>query len=218
MQVGKYISYRLDSLKFVAFGQKDTLISYQIRDKVDAEVTDNMGRLGYRIIRYQRDVLSSNEADWAPVLTYLVVPTHQSIEVVENNLRFQKLRLPINEGFNWHGNAFLPNSPYETIYPFSNDEDMQFWNYTYQDIDQPLIVNDQMFDSTITIHHVEDSVNVPITQPDGLAYRNYWIESYAKHVGMIYKEVVMWEYQPPNGSNPGYKTGFGIKMTILDHN
>jgi hypothetical protein len=65
---------------------------------------------------------------------------------------------------------------------------------------------------------VADSSNVPIEFPDGLAYKNYWIEQYAKNVGLIYKEVVMWEYQPPNSGNPGFTSGFGLKMTIIDHN
>ena len=58
----------------------------------------------------------------------------------------------------------------------------------------------------------------PIEFPDGLAYRNYWTETYAKNIGLIYKEVVMWEYQPPNSGNPGFRSGFGIKLTIIDHN
>jgi hypothetical protein len=63
-----------------------------------------------------------------------------------------------------------------------------------------------------------DSSNVPIEFPDGLAYKNYWVEQYAKNIGLIYKEVSMWEYQPPNSGNPGFISGFGIKLTIIDHN
>ncbi|HUR12392.1 MAG TPA: hypothetical protein VM012_13535 [Flavitalea sp.] len=218
LQVGKYITYRLDSLKFISFGQKDTIVSYQARDKVEDSLIDNIGRKAFRIVRYQRAFTSINEADWTPVLTYFIVPTRETVELIENNFRYQKLKLPLKEGFSWRGNTFLPGNPYEYFSPFSNDEDMPYWDYTYQDVDVPLSINNLDFDSTISVHQIEDSVNVPITQPDGLAYRNYWIETYAKNVGLIYREVVMWEYQPPNGSNPGYKTGFGIKMSIIDHN
>ena len=51
LQVGKYITYNLDSTVFINFGQKDTIISYQVQDRVDAQITDNLGRPGYRIIR-----------------------------------------------------------------------------------------------------------------------------------------------------------------------
>ena len=40
-------------------------------------------------------------------------------------------------------------------------------------------------------------------------------EFYAKGIGMVSQELVMWEYQPRNG---GYKVGFGVKHTMLNHN
>ncbi len=218
MQVGKFITYRVDSLLFVDFGRKDTIVSSQAKDVVAELFKDNLGRDAYRIVRYQRDLASTNEADWAPIMTYTVIPSRETVELVENNLRFQKLKLPIREGFSWHGNTFLPGNPYEYFSNFSNDEDMPYWDYTYQDVDFPLSINNFDFDSTITIHQIADSSNVPITEPYGLAYKNYWIEQYAKHIGLVFREQIMWEYQPPNGGIPGFKTGFGITMTIIDHN
>src|SRR5437660_1627405 len=75
-------------------------------------------------------------------------------------------------------------------------------------------------DSTIYVFflQIDESLNVPIPSPDVSASRNYWIEKYARGIGLVYKEVVMWEYQPSSGPNPGYFNGFGLKMTILDHN
>src|SRR5687768_1420856 len=72
LQTGKYILYRLDSTRFVNFGQKDTVVTYFAKDVVDGPATDNMGRAGWRIIRYLRDTGSTNENDWKPVLTYQV--------------------------------------------------------------------------------------------------------------------------------------------------
>jgi len=46
-----------------------------------------------------------------------------------------------------------------------------------------------------------------------LGFTNYSIEKYAKNIGLVYKELIMWEYQPSRG-----KTGFGIKMWMIDHN
>ena len=54
LQVGKYITYNLDSTVFINFGTKDTVVSYQVQDRVDAQITDNLGRPAYRIIRYIR--------------------------------------------------------------------------------------------------------------------------------------------------------------------
>jgi hypothetical protein len=169
-------------------------------------------------VRYLRNVNSTDEEDYKAGLTYFVTPTTQSVELLENNLKFEKLRLPVNEGFNWHGNSYLPSTPYFNIYQFSNDEDIHLWDYTYTDVNASLVVNDIQYDSTVSVLQVADSSNVPIEFPEGLAYRNYWIETYAKNIGLIYKEVVMWEYQPPNSGNPGFRSGFGLRLSIIDHN
>jgi hypothetical protein len=218
LQPGKYIHYRLDSMRFVDFGQRDTIVSYDARDVIDGEVTDNLGRQTFRVVRYLRDLSSTNDEDYVANLTYFVTPTRESIEVQEENLKFQKLRLPVNNGFNWHGNSFLPATPYFELYQFSNDEDINLWDYTYANVNEPATINDNTYDSTVTVQQVADSSNVPIEFPDGLAYRNYWTETYAKNIGLIYKEVVMWEYQPPNSGNPGFRSGFGLKLSIIDHN
>ncbi len=218
LQTGKYIHYRLDSMRFIDFGQRDTVVSYDAKDVVDGELTDNLGRQTFRVLRYLRDISSTNEEDYIVKLTYFITPTRESVELQEENLKFQKLRLPVNNGFNWHGNSFLPATPYFEIYQFSNDEDISVWDYTYTNVNEQVTINDNTYDSTVTVLQVADSSNVPIEFPDGLAYRNYWTETYAKNIGLIYKEVVMWEYQPPNSGNPGFRSGFGIKLTIIDHN
>lgn len=218
LQTGKYIHYRLDSTIFIDFGQRDTVISYDAKDIVDGELTDNLGRQTFRVIRYLRDINSTTEDDYLAKLTYFITPTRESVELQEENLKFQKLRLPVNNGFSWHGNTFLPATPYFELYQFSNDEDINVWDYTYMNVNEPATINDNTYDSTVTVQQVADSSNVPIEFPEGLAYKNYWTETYAKNVGLIYKEVVMWEYQPPNSGNPGFRSGFGVKLSIIDHN
>src|SRR5882762_8404906 len=90
LQVGKYITYRLDSLKFINFG--DTLISYLAKDVIDDSITDASGRPSWRVIRYLSD--TTGTAPWTPTEAYMITPTRETIEVVEDNLRYQKLKLP----------------------------------------------------------------------------------------------------------------------------
>ncbi len=218
MQPGKYIHYRLDSTLYINFGQQDTVISYDAKDVIDSVITDNEGRISYRVIRYLRSYGSEDNAAYIPRMTYMVTPTRSDVEVVEENLRFQKLKLPVTEGYSWRGNTYLPTTPFYDIYEFGNDQDIDLWDYTYQDINQPALINDIIYDSTITVLQVADSSNVPIESPDMLAYKNYWVEQYAKNIGLVYKEVEMWEYQPAAGVSPSYISGFGIRMSIIDHN
>src|SRR5450432_1503089 len=96
LKPGKYITYQLDSTVFLAFGTRDTIVSYQVQDRVDAQITDNNGKPAYRILRFIR----KNENDeWLPNNSFMVVPTANSVEFVENNLRYIKLVLPVTEGF-----------------------------------------------------------------------------------------------------------------------
>jgi hypothetical protein len=39
-----------------------------------------------------------------------------------------------------------------------------------------------------------------------------------KGVGLIYREFLHWEYQGGETGVPGYFVGYGIKLSILDHN
>ncbi|HEX6428527.1 MAG TPA: hypothetical protein VF008_12610, partial [Niastella sp.] len=191
--------------------------SYLAKDTVTGPVTDNLGRAGWRVVRYMRDINSTNESDWQAMLTYQVIPSRENIEVNEANFRYLKLTLPVKEGRSWKGNGYLPDNPYRDLYEFSNDEDMKDWAFTYQDVGASVSFNNKNYDSTITVVQIADSTNLPL-QPGIPASKNYWVEKYAKNIGLVFKEVYIWEYQPATTTLPAYKQGFGIKMTIIDHN
>jgi hypothetical protein len=217
LETGKYVIYRLDSTTFTNFGQKDTTVSYQAKEIVEGPVTDNLGRAGWRIVRYLRPLNSTSESDWRTNITYQVIPSQSNIELNEGNFRYIKLVSPISNGRSWRGNGYLPDNPYKDLYEFSNDEDIQDWAYSYQDAGQPATFNNKDYDSTITVVQIADSSNVPVIDARVPASKTYSVETYAKHVGLVYKEFVMWEYQPATSVSP-YYTGFGLKMTIIDHN
>jgi hypothetical protein len=77
-----------------------------------------------------------------------------------------------------------------------------------------LNINNVDYENTITVFQVLDSSIVE----DGYSAVSYWIEKYAKNIGLVYKEARMWEEQPTTTTTQAYRHGFGIKMTILDHN
>lgn len=213
LQVGKYITYNLDSTVFTNFGQTQTVVHYQAQDKVDAQITDNLGRPSYRIVRYIR----KNETQpWVANNTFLVTLTENSVEYNENNLRFIKLRLPVVQDFSWKGNSYLPTNPYLS-YDFSDADFMNGWDYIYDSIGVPLTINTVTIDSTLKVAQIDYTNNDPLSQPDGYAERTYSVEKYGKGIGLIYKEFLHWEYQPPASASPGY-SGFGVKLSITGHN
>ncbi|MEO8763183.1 MAG: hypothetical protein ABI416_02805 [Ginsengibacter sp.] len=211
LEVGKYITYNLDSTVFVNFGQKDTVVSYQAQDRVDAEITDNIGRPAYRIIRYLR---KDETQDWSPNNTFLIVPTDLTIEYVENNLRFLKLQLPIKQDFSWKGNSYIDT--------YSVDSDVKYlddWDYIYDSVGVPLTLNSLAMDSTVKVLERDEFLGQDPSIPGTLyGERTYEVEKYAQGIGLIYREFLHWEYQGSQGSTPGYYTGYGVKLTITGHN
>jgi hypothetical protein len=220
LQVGKYITYRMDSLTFYFYGQNDTITSYLAKDSVEQETVDGTGAKVWLVTRYLSDTTGSF---WSPSLTYVVAETNASIDVTEDNFRYVKLAFPMDLGFSWTGNTYLPYNPYQDLFTYSyyNNLTLSDWNYVYTQVNQPFTVaNGTSYDSATTILQVADSTNVPITNPTVFAADTYWSETYAKHIGMIYRYTEMWEYQPPtpDGTQEGYKIGFALTMSIVDHN
>ena len=217
LQTGKYITYRLDSTVFVNFGRDTEIHSYQEKHVVDQQITDNEGRTGYRVFRFLRD--TAGLEPWAPTGTYVITPTSNTIEVIEDNLRFIKLVSPIQLDNTWKGHRFLPDEPYSSQYSFQNDFDMADWEYTYTGINETINLNGQTINDVLTVDGINVSSNVPVTDINSYGFIDYMKDMYAKGIGLVYQEFIMWDYQPPNGSVPtGYKTGFGVKRSMIDHN
>jgi hypothetical protein len=219
LQVGKYVTYRLDSLNFYFYGQLDTITSYLAKDSVEDSTIDGAGNVAWLVTRYQSDTTGVN---WSPSETYTVTPSTQKIEMNEQNLRTIKLAFPIDNGFSWTGNTYLSYAPYQDYFQFSDDNHLSLntWNFTYMNVDNHFTAGATSFDSTITVLQANDSINVPIADPTSFASRTYWWETYAKHVGLVYRHTELWEYQPPtpDGTQQGYKIGFEVTMTLVDHN
>jgi hypothetical protein len=216
VQTGKYITYRIDSTLFTNFGTVTVVRSYQEKHQVDQLTTDNEGRPTYRVFRFLRDVAGSEA--WRPNGSYYITPGTETIEVVENNLRFLKLASPVKQDDTWKGNRYLPTDPYGASYSFSNDDNMADWAFTYTNTDETLTLNGETISDVLTVQQADESVNAPVTQPSAYGYINYGVSKYAKNLGLVYEELTMWEYQPNTGGGNGYKTGFGVKRSMIDHN
>lgn len=206
LQVGKYISYNLDSTVFVNFGRQKEVISYQVKDLVDAEITDNLGRPSYRIIRFSR----KNASDpWKANNTFMATLTDKSLEFVENNLRYIKLTLPVKPDFSWRGNSFIDT--------YTSGNDMRYldnWDYIYDSVSNPLSINAFNFDNTLKVFQRDEVINDPLIPGATYAEKTYSVEKYAKGVGLIYREFLHWEYQ---GNTQSY-IGYGVKLSVIDYN
>lgn len=222
LKVGSYITYRLDSTVFTAFGSVTEIHSFQEKHIVDAQIPDALGRPSYRIIRFTRD--TTDTQPWAFAGTYFITPLNNTLEVIENNLRFVKLIAPIKENITWKGNRYLPDNPLSALYTFNQNNNMGSWDYTYSSISGTESIKGKTYNNVLTVDGIDETFNMDInttnvTNPQVIGYVNYFQEKYSKGIGLIFQQFDMWEYQPANSQNPSpAKVGFGVKRSIIDHN
>lgn len=209
LQVGKYVSYSLDSTVFINFGTKDTVIKYQVKHQVDGTLTDNLGRPAFRVTRYIRKTAAN---PWVPDNTFMAVPTDFAMEFIENNMRFLKLKGPIREGFTWRGNSHI-----DTYSLNSNVKYLADWDYTYEDVNTSQTVGTFTLDSTLHVKQRDEVIGNP-TDVNSYSEINFGAEKYAKGIGMVFRNFIHIEYQPPTPGRGGYRLGYGVKMTMIDHN
>lgn len=209
LQIGKYITYNLDSTVFINFGTKDTVISYQVKHEIDALITDNLGRTAYRIIRYIRKTPANA---WAADNTFMAVASESTIEFIENNMRFIKLKAPVRNGYYWKGNSYIDTYSLNSDVKYLDD-----WDYTYDSVNVQLSLGAFTIDSTLKVAQRDEIIGNP---SDINSYHeiNFGEEKYAKGLGMIYRNFLHVEYQPPTPGRGGYKQGYGVKLTMIDHN
>lgn len=217
LSIGKYITYRVDSLVFTNFGRTTEIHNYQMKHVVDALFADGMGRPAYRIIRYISD--STARTPWQPDGTYYITSVSDQLEWTEDNLRVIKLHQPLRADYTWKGNRFLPTDPFEPRYNFSNDDAMADWNFRIDGNPTTFTHRGNTYTEVLSVDAANESFNVPITSPNVYASRSRSIDRYAKNIGLVYRELQLWEYQPnPGGSGGPYKIGFGITQWMIDHN
>lgn len=214
--VGKYITYRLDSTVLTQFGADTIVRHYRVRDLVDAEITDGLGRKAYRVLRTISD--SAGVTPYVNNNTFMFVPQQGDwTERVENNLRFMSLRNPISEGFTWKGNSFIDalsvNSPVRYLYD---------WDYVYQDVGKPFTVGGHTYENTITIlQRDEEFPEGPFDKTQPYKQWDYSIEVYAKGVGLVYKNFdhKVWQGPATSGDHGYWEDGsYRIILQAIDHN
>ena len=212
MQVGKYITYRLDSTVYLSLNTVKAIKTYIVQDWVDAEITDNLGRKAYRIRRMIRSNFDTTQ--WTDNATFVATPLDKSLEYVDNNLRTIRLQEPIHDNFTWKGNSYINSF---------TDQDLQYldnWEYFYENTNQPFTVGGKSFPETVLVNQRDEVINNPADKTTIFSV-NRSSEVFAKGIGLVYKDFLHETWQPPNSTSPGgfYEpNSYGIRLTYLNHN
>ena len=152
--------YQVDSIFWDANNQAalDT-ISYEIKEVIAGNYFDNQNQICQRIERYRKD----SNGNW---IIWKVLSDKRSqfnAERYIDNIRFIKLKFPLNTSDKWNGNAL-------------NTQDAQYYQLT--DLHQTENINTLAFDSVCTVLQ-DDYIDA--------TRQFYGLEKYAARIGMIYR-------------------------------
>jgi hypothetical protein len=210
LQVGKTYLYRMDSTIPAAFGSSLITKYYQAKDSIESTFNDNLGRTSYRIFRYSRD--TSATKPWQFAATYYATNTGQSLEYVDNNLRFIKLQSPIKDQFTWPAHTYIDTRSQNTTVSYLDD-----WNYEYQNLDQSYTVLNKTYDSTITVFQKDETLPEGAFNPAYRQDKNYGKEVYAKGIGLIYKEFFHSTWNVSSAGSGYEPNSYGLKLQLISY-
>jgi hypothetical protein len=163
LELGQERVYRIDSISYDDFtGTIDTTIFYE-RQLIVATQEDLSGRTNYRTEIYRR---SADTLAWRLRSTELRYRGTYRYELNQGGNVYLPLIFPPLADSRWNTNAL--NAQEEII-------------YQYQNLHQSFQIDDNSYDSTITVLQNEE-FNLISTEKD--------IEVYARGVGMIYRENI----------------------------
>lgn len=206
LTIGKYIVYDVDSTVYDDNNKDTTYYKYRIKEKLEENFTDNQGRSAIKLVRYIKkyiDTVGYDNIPWTHKDVWNCIKTSTTFEVVEEDLRFTKLIFPVKENATWNGNA---------------QNSMEEWEYSYVYIDRTENINGTIFDNVLYVEQKDD-------KSKNVIHRQYFIEKYAKDVGLVYREMKDLYSQTiivgPNGLPTPVETrilkGFIYKQTYVTH-
>lgn len=211
LTVGKYITYKLDSLVFVNFGASSVVRSFEVKYVTDAIVKDNIDTPAYRIVRYIRKTAGN---PWVADASFWATNTGNGIDFTENNMRYQKLKTPVRNSYTWKGNSYIDTYSFTSPVKYLAD-----WDYSYDSVGVQSVVGAFTLENTIRVDQRDEVIGNP-NDPNSYSEVNYSVEKYAAGIGLVYRKFLHTEYQPPvPGLGGRYVDGsYGITLTMIDHN
>ena len=166
LETGRFVEYEVSEIQYSLIAVPTT-VSYQLREVIREGFVNAEGLPSYRLERFRRGSVAQT---WR--LDSVWTARRETARAIrtENNIAYVKLLFPVQDGLRWNGNALNGYGPDE---------------YEISRPNQPLTINGQTFDQTLTVVQQADSSLV------SLARRT---EQYARHVGLIYKETTQLYY------------------------
>lgn len=192
---GHFVVYDVDSIIYDDFTKTVDTFSYEMKDELGEEFLDDQNRTSNYVTRYQR---KKSTDPWSVLHVYYITQDEFKLEWKENNLRFIKMVYPVQLNKKWKGNSYMPTQTNTNI------SWMDDWDYKYEDVLTSFNTGRKVYQKSHIIEQADYIEGAPDI-PTAFSARTYSKEVFSKDVGMVYREVTRWEYQP---STTQFRSGF----------
>jgi hypothetical protein len=188
LEVGKFVVYDVDSFFYDDFDNSIDTSYYQIKEVVDSEFEDLEGEPAYKIIRYRKEIDSTN---WVLIDVWNSKLTQTNFQKSEENVKFIKLIFPVGDGKTWNGNSMNSIGEME---------------YEYTAVDQSETIGGIGLSSVLTVIQL-DNVN--------LVEEYYHEEKFARGIGLVYKKQVDISKKEFDTSTGLFERTLGTDITMI---
>lgn len=207
--VGKYITYKYDSVIYDNKGATQHRLSGFIKEVISEELEKTEFQKKYKIIKYWR---RSDTIPWLLTDVETVTVAEDRVIKTEENLPFIKMIFPNDEGAIWDGNAMFDNSIIITLYG-EEIKPYEYWEYEVISKGNPITLNGITFNETLEVLQVDDN--------SSNRSKRYSTETFARNVGLIRKEMKIYETQNPQEGQPWEtyaQKGFSLIQEVIEYN
>lgn len=209
LQIGKYITYSVDSIFYYETIANDT-VHADIKEIYTDTFYDGSNTLNYRIERFSRPAGTLN---WTLVGTGTANYKNNTVEQVENNMRFIKLVSPVSINVKWNGHAYLGDlSSIPVDQECNNLSFLEGWEFCYSEIDAVENIGGFNFNAITTVLQNGNQNLIEFNQSE---------EKYAKGVGLVYRFFRHYTTQnicPECIWEENTECGYSVRMTVIDYN
>lgn len=187
MELGRYVSYNVDSI-FTDLDVKiaDTL-HFQVKERVDSLYENSEGNTVARLQRFYR---SDSTEEWQLRDIWTMTKTSTRAEKLEENVPFVRMAFSVLSSQAWDGNAF---------------NQLDEWEHSYAGIGTSKNVGGIDYAETVDVIQRNETLLTRI---------EYGREIYAKHVGMVFKQLDTFNTVFPTSE---VSLGVKIQMTAFDN-
>ncbi len=212
VNVGKYIVYSYDSVIYDNKGINKYNFSGFIKEEIAEKITETDLETKYKLIKYWKKKIEEN---WVLTDVETLTSTDDKVIKTEENLPFIKLVFPNNNSVFWNGNALFDENIEVKIYgePLAI---YQGWRYKVENKESTAIFNNETY-NVLDVIQVDNSRD---TKPS-IFNRRYSKEVFAKGIGLVKKEMKIYDTQNPDPNKPWEEyaqKGYSLTQQMIDHN